>query len=92
MLHIVGPAPNVFIAIREDASSSPMHFSHHEFSLIPALVWPEHDSMAIDVVLGKLAFVELAGVSEIILAHPVKLAILKVTFVEASFELEASLS
>lgn len=82
----------VFVSICKLFVAFSVHLSNFEFSFKPGSVWPDHDSFTLHIVVNKFTLVQLSIVLEEVFSKPVELSIYKLSFVEASFELELPLT
>lgn len=92
MLYVVLPLSDKPITACPDLGTSSFHLSIFKFSVVYGLVRPSHLAFALHVVVLELAFVEAAGVGEVVLSEAMELTIDEISFVIASFELEPALS
>ena len=89
---VVLPLALVDVSIWVITNSLPTHFALFELPLVLALVRPDHDALSFHLVVLELPGVDLAGVSEVVLAVALELSIHEVAFVLTTLELELSLS
>lgn len=92
MLEVVFPIANIPIAISKVLGAFTMHFSCLKITFIPRLIRPDHDTFAIHVVIFEFTLIELARISKVVLAVPVKLAVNKVSFIVAPLELKSAIA
>ena len=81
---------NVLVTTYEELRAFSLHFAISEFTLVAGLIRPHHDALAVHDVVGELAFVDLTGVGEVVLADAVELPIDELTLVVPSFVLKSS--
>jgi hypothetical protein len=68
-----------------------VHQAFLEISLVPGLVRPDHDSLALHIVIMELALINFSCVLEVVPAIPFELSIHEVTLVKPSIELKFTL-
>jgi hypothetical protein len=92
MLLVILPVTNVSISVRKMLSTFSVHLANFEVTFISWLVWPDHDTFAVHVIIFEFSLVELAGIREVIFAVAVELAVNEVSLVVASFKFEAAVA
>jgi len=80
----------ISVGIVSDSFS--LHLAVNEFTFVPALIWPDHETVTLHGVIHKLSLVDLTGVCEVILSLAMKLPVDEVTIICATLEFESSLS
>jgi len=56
------------------------------------LVWPNHNALAVHIIVDKISLINFSRVSEVIFSLSIELSIYKVPLVVGAFELKASLA
>jgi len=92
MLLVIFPLTYVSISVAKVLGPSSVQLANFEVALISWFVGPDHDALAVHVIQFEIAFVELAGIREVILPVAVELTIDEVAIVVASFEFEAAVA
>uniref|UniRef100_A0A7S3MYQ0 Uncharacterized protein n=1 Tax=Strombidium inclinatum TaxID=197538 RepID=A0A7S3MYQ0_9SPIT len=81
---------DVAISAGELLGTLAVHHTADELTFVLSHIRPDHDSLSIDRILEELPLVNLAGLSEVVFALALELAIDKLTLVVAASIFEAS--
>ena len=74
------------------SDSRTLHLTICKLSLVPALIWPDHDSFTLHGIVYELSLIYLTRVGKVVLALSMELSIEEVTVVCAALKLEATLA
>jgi hypothetical protein len=92
MLLLIHELAVMNVSVCKKSNSSSFNSALMEFSLVPALIGPNHDSLSLKLVFFELTLVNLSRVNKVILSLSMELPIKKLAFIGASLELEFSFS